>query len=73
MGTKRLRDDQTPDDLYIVRWRTLGIGIQILLGRLRRVYTGVILHRLHDAQARGILPGIVADLDTTTRPLPRTI
>ena len=41
MGTKRLRDDQTPDDLYLVRWRTLGIGIKILLGRLRRVYTGV--------------------------------
>jgi len=73
MGTKRVRDDQTPDDPCLVRWRTLGIGIKILLGRLRRVYTGVILHRLHDAQARGLLPGIVADLDTTTRPFPPTI
>ena len=73
MGTKRPRDDQTPGDLYLVRWRTLGIGITLLLDRLRRVYTGVILHRLYNAQTRGILSGIVADLDTTTRPLPRTI
>ena len=73
MGTKRPRDDPTPDARYLISWRTLGLGITALLDRLRRVYTGVILHRLHDAKTRGILPGIVADLDSTTRPFPRPI
>ena len=73
MGTKRLRDDQTPDDTYLVRWRTLGLGITTLLDRIRRVHTGVILHRLRDAQALGLLSTIVATIYSAEHQLPRPL
>ena len=73
MGTKRPRDDQTPGDLYLIRWRTIGIGITTLLDRLRRVHTGVILHRLRDAQQLGLLPTIVTTINLAAHQLPRPL
>ena len=73
MGTKRRREDQNPDDTYIVHWRTLGLGIKTLLDRIRRVHTGVILHRLRDAQQLGLLPTIVATINLAEHQLPRPL
>ena len=73
MGTKRRREDQNQDDTYIVHWRTLGLGIQTLLDRIRRVRTGVILHRLRDAQQLGLLPTIVTTINLAAHQLPRPL
>ena len=73
MGTKRPRDDQTPDARYLISWRTFTLGITNLLDRVRRVYTGVVLRRLDYARSSGILPAIVDQIQSTTRPIPRPL
>ena len=73
MGTKRPRDDHNPDARYLISWRTFILGMTVLLDRIRRVYTGVILRRLGDAKTSGLLPTIVAEFESTTRPLPRPL
>ena len=73
MGTKRLRGDQAPDDTYLVRWRKIGVGLTALLDRIRRVHTGVILHRLRDAKALGLLPSIAATIHSAAHQLPQPL
>ena len=73
MGTKRRREDQTQADASIANWRTLTLGTTALIDRIRRVYTGVILRRLEAARTSGLLPAIVIEIHSTTRPLPRPL
>ena len=73
MGTKRPRDDPTPDDRTTRGWRTLALGVASLIDRIRSVSTGVIILRLRYARTRGLLPTIVATIHSTELQLPRPL